>query len=286
MPDPKPLSFDKVVLPPAKPVGSPKPLSFPPVVNSQPTGKFEAKAVSFENVTVPVKVKPVQYVPKSIDTVATSPIHGDALARFRTAYPDLFRQEELSITRQIQQLLPLKVEVILDWGTKTMERARDSSTDATAFVTMFVQAGGNDLLKQAIDGINGVHPTGLVDRFFSKSFDPITTEPRLLVLHSHLSPWLKQCDELIKTTKDRANDVAIKLATLSAVADSIDQITDNTLDQAVSNRRMILQQGSMQAELSVRSLEDIRRQIIDQKMRIDQVLNVTLPAYKAAHARR
>lgn len=288
MSGPKPLVFDKVVAPvpaAAKPAGGPKPLSFPP--SQKPVVKPPAAVVAplrFDNVVVPVKTK-ASPQPKAIGSPVPPTIHAGAIAAFRTTYPDLFRQEELKVIRQIQQLLPLKVEVILDWGTMTLERMRDISTEATAFVTQFVQADGNDLIKRAIDGLNGAQSSGLLSKLFSRAPDPISIEPSLVVLQTQLSPWLKRCDELIATAQDRAGDVAIKLASLSSVADSIDQITDNTIDQAVTNRRLILQQGSMQASFTVQSLRDIRGQIIDQKMRVDQVLTVTLPAYKAAKAR-
>jgi hypothetical protein len=315
---PKPLSFPPSppkAAPPAPPPVSTKPLAFPPSPPKTPTkpvffdnggqwvdGKLKVttdpallpppppaqvpKTLSFDNVRVPVKPT-ASPLPRPVMSshAATTGIHGDALKLLRTSHPDLVRQEELAVVRQLQQLLPLNIVVILDWGTKTMERMRDDTREATNLVTMFVQANGNDLIERAVNAISGVKPKKFLDRMLNKADDPVSLEPALAALQSQLIPWMKQIDERIVSAKKHNFSTVVKLATLAAVADTIDQITDNSLDLAINNRRMILQQGVTQSELTIQTLEDVRQQIIDQKMRIDQVLNVTLPAYKAARAR-
>lgn len=245
------------------------------------------KTLNFDNVKVPVRAtapapKPVM----KTEACANPGIHGDALKAMQAAYPDLVRQEELTVIRQLQQLLPLKINIVLDWGTKTMERMRDDTREATSLIKMFSDANGNDLLDRAVKAISGVKPKKFLDRLMSKADDPVSLEPALAALQSQLIPWMSQIDDRIASAKKHNAATVLKLATLAAVADSIDQITDNSLDLAINNRRMILQQGVTQSELTIRSLEDIRQQIIDQKMRIDQVLNVTLPAFKVARARQ
>lgn len=299
-PEAKPLAFPPSAPkapspPPAKPLffdnggqwvdGKLKVSTDPALLTPPPNPTPVPKTLSFDNVKVPVRPtsepRPVMSAP-----VASPGIHGDALKLLRTTHPDLVRQEELAVVRQLQQLLPLKIAVILDWGTKTMERMRDDTREATNLVTMFMQATGNDLIERAINAISGVKPKKFLDRMLNKAEDPVSLEPALAALQAQLVPWMTQIDDRIVSAKKHNFSTMVKLATLAAVADSIDQITDNSLDLAVNNRRMILQQGVTQSELTIKSLEDIRQQIIDQKMRIDQVLNVTLPAFKAARARR
>jgi hypothetical protein len=285
----KPVSFNNAPHPaPKKKEQGPTPLSFPPAPPKVPLVPTSTtpKPLSFDNVRVPPKsVAPAPLSSKPSPAVSTG-IHGDALKHLRTKHPDLVRQEELAIVRQLQQLLPLNIVVILDWGTKTMERMRDDTREATNFVTMFMQANGNDLIERAIDAIRGTTTKGFFDRLLSKTDDPVSLEPSLAALQAQLVPWMTQIDDRIVSAKKHNFSTMVKLATLAAVADTIDQITDNSLDLAINNRRMILQQGVTQSELTIKSLEDIRQQIIDQKMRIDQVLNITLPAYKAARSRR
>lgn len=219
-------------------------------------------------------------------STSVSPIANDALKAFVAAHPVLFRQEELKITRQIQQLLPLRLEVVMDWGTKTMERLRDDTAEATLLMTAFANARGNDLIESTMNAITGKAPSGLLNKLKALTADPTNNEPALAVLQSQLTPWMHQCDQRITSAKAHQYDMTIKSATLAAVADSIDVITDNDIDRAVHQRRQILAQGAMNAELTVKQLEDQRRQIIDLKLRLDGLLNTTLPAYKQAKARR
>jgi hypothetical protein len=172
----------------------------------------------------------------------------------------------------------------MDWGTKTMERMRDDSKQAAAMIKLFTQAKGNELIETAVNATTGVQKGSLWERLTTKAVDPINLEPQHAALHSQLGPWMKQCDERLASAKQHNYDTVVKLATLVAVADTVGTIADNTLDMAIGNRRTVLQQGVLQSELIVRQLEDVRTLIIDQRMRIDQVINVTLPAYKAARS--
>jgi hypothetical protein len=290
--NPKPLVFDKV--PSAQstaPAKVPKPLSFDNVKVPTKPATASPPAVnklSFDNVKVPTNpaAAPVSTPRPVMTSSSPSPgIHSDALKKLRETHPSLVYQEELTIVRQLQQLLPLNIATVLDWGTKTMERMRDDTREATALVTMFTQANGNETIERVINAISGVQPKGFFERLTTKTVDPVALEPALAALQSQLIPWMKQIDERIVSAKKHNFSTVVKLATLAAVADTIDQITDNSLDLAINNRRMILQQGVTQSELTIQTLEDVRQLIIDQKMRIDQVLNVTLPAYKTARAR-
>jgi hypothetical protein len=288
--DPKPLSFDKV--PSAQstaPAKVPKPLSFPPsppkAVAPQAAPAPAVKPLSFANAPPAPARAPAPPSPRPVmQTINAPEIHGDALKALKATNPDLVRQEELRVIRQLQQLMPLRLDVVMDWGSKTMERMRDDSKQAAAMIKLFVQANGNELIESAVNAATGVQKAGLWERLTTKAVNPIDLEPQLAALQSQLGPWMKQCDERLVSAKQHNYDTVIKLATLAAVADTVGTIADNTLDMAVNNRRTILQQGVLQSELIVRQLEDVRGQIIDQRMRIDQVINVTLPAYKAARA--
>jgi hypothetical protein len=258
----------------------------PKLMAPAPPPPAAPEALNFDNVKSTPR-PPAPATPKPVLQQVQAPqLHGDALKALMASHPDIVRHEELRVIRQLQQLLPLQVAVVMDWGTKTMERMRQDSVHAANMIKTFTQAKGNDLIEAAVNAATGVTKAGLWQRLTKSAVDPVSMEPQLAALQSQLGPWMKECDDRIVSAKKQSYDTLIKLATLSAVADSVGTITDNTLELAVNNRRTILQQGVLQSELIVKQLEDVRTQIIDQRMRIDQVLNVTLPAYKAALAHR
>lgn len=192
----------------------------------------------------------------------------------------------MSVTRQIQQLIPLKLEVVLDWGAKTLRRMADDANEANMLMQTISLANASGTMKGVMDAISGAKPAGLLNRLMAKAVDPASFEPKLLALQPQFAPWIKQCEERIASAEKQARAVAIKGATIAAVADSIDVISDNDIDRAVNARRMVLTQGAQQAELNVQQLKQTRQLLIDQRLQVDQILNNTLPAIKASRAVR
>lgn len=289
----KPLVFDdKPIKQEPKPAGAPKPLDFgssPPVAGPKPAAVAPSRPqpLSFDNVVVPAKHQPKPPPPpppavKAMFGDSRSPATVQAIANIKTQYPDLYKTEGSRIELQLSQLLPLTIDVVINWGAKTLERMRDGSRDGTALVQQFSTAGGNDMLSKVMEAMSP--PSGLLARF--RQQDPTTLEPNLSALVSSIQMWMPQCTKLLEVAKQNHQAMLVKMATLSTAADVAGTPADNMLAQAIHNRRISLQSGVMQAELIVKQLEDTYQQMINQKMQIDQVINVTLPAYKAAKARK
>lgn len=108
----------------------------------------------------------------------------------------------------------------------------------------------------------------------------------IAVLMTSLDMWMKQCTTLLDKARTNLEESLVKMLSLSAVCDTVGEPPDQGLAQAMYNRRVMLQQGATQAELVVRQLESIKQQLIDQRMRADQILNVTIPAWKSAAANK
>lgn len=270
------------------------PPSPPPVVTSTKQGMKTLKfppppapsvgPLSFDH--LPPFPSPAVSRAAAATRVQAPEIHSDALKYLRASHPEVVGQDELRIIRQLQQLMPLQLNTVMDWGAKTMDRLRQDSALAAAVIKAFTQARGTELIEAAVLACTAVpKKTGFFDRFKGDPQTPTSLEPQLTVLRSQLGPWMIECDQRISTAKVQHRDILTKFATLVSVANTIGTISDNTLDMAVNNRRTVLQQGSMQAALVIQQLEDVRTLIINQRMQLDQVLDVTLPAYKTAASR-
>lgn len=245
---------------------------------AKPAGPTKIDPQTFR--PTPVK-PPAREAGKAMFGDSRSPATLQAIENIKKQYPDIYRAEATRIDVQLRQLLPLTLDVVMNWGTKTLERMRDGSKDGMALVGQFSQSNGNDMMQKVMEAMQPA--SGFLARF--KQQDPGVYEAPLSALGASLSMWIPACSKAIGVAKKNHSDMLLKMTTLSTAADVAGTPTDNMLEQALHNRRITLQSGVMQAELVVKQLEDVYQQMVDQKMRIDQVINVTLPAYKAAKAR-
>lgn len=265
---------------PIKKESGPKPLSFPSTPNSQVTQQPATKPLSFP-AAAPVQQRPAA-TPKPLFGEGTSPLSVDAIKVIQQKSPDLFASHKQKFELYVSRLLPIKLEMVMDWGSKTMERSRLASNDAAKLTAEFVSFDGLKILDAALKAVQPA--TGLLGKF--KQQKPTDFEPQIAVLMSSLSTWMQTCNTLIDRAKQNLEDMLLKSVSLSSVCETVGDPADQTLAQTMHNRRVMLQQGATQAELVLRQLESIYQQMVDQRMRADQMLNVTIPAWKNAAANK
>ena len=275
----KPLVFAETAAP-VKVASGPKPLAFPEPAAKQPPAQHSTGRLDFPT-TAPKVEHPKPADPKLLFGEARSPISGDTLKYIQTNFADLFREHRQKFELQVSQLLPIKLETVMEWGSKTMERMRETSNTAAALTADFSAADGTKLLDEAVKAVQNYSP-GLLSRFKQK---PTDYEPRLSVLQSSLSGWMAKCGSLLKAARENHQAVLVKMLSLSAVYEVAGEPPDQMLAQTLHNRRVMMQQGATQSELVMKQLEAMYQQMVDQHQRVDQVLNVTLPAWKNAVAR-
>lgn len=206
----------------------------------------------------------------------------DALRLIEAKYAELFRDHKPKFELQVSQLLPVKLDTIVSWGGKTLERMRSSSNDATKLISEFVAMDCTKTLDAAIKSVQP--PTGLLGRF--KQQNPTDFEPQISVMITSLDMWLAQCLSIRDKARINLVEMLVKMLSLSAVCDTIGDPPDQSLAQSMYQRRVMLQQGTTQAELVVKQLDSTYQQMVDLRMRADQIMNVTIPAWKSAAAHR
>lgn len=267
---------------PVKKESGPKPLSFPSTSTS-----------STQTAPQPPVVKPVSFPaaaqqqrpvanPKPLFGESTSPLSVDAIKTIQQKSPDLFAAHKQKFELYVSRLLPIKLEMVMDWGSKTMERSRIAANEAAKLTSEFVSFDGLKILDAALKSVQPA--TGLLGKF--KQQKPTDFEPQIAVLMTSLSTWMQTCNTLIDRAKQNLEDVLLKSVSLASVCETVGDPADQILAQTMHNRRVMLQQGATQAELVLRQLESIYQQMVDQRMRADQMLNVTIPAWKNAAANR
>lgn len=292
MSDPKPLDFSKVATPPPKPVASsPKPLNFGNVVVPAKPAPVAApvapapkvKPLDFGNVVAPVKhvaapapVARPMFVERADAADSRAP---DAMKIAEAKFPDLVRQNREKIELQIRQLLPLKVDVVLEWGDKPLSYAAQQSGATTKLQREISSSNTNSVIEHAVNATQN-NPNALM-RMLGRD-DAVAFKPRLAVVTSNINRWLQTIATTVSEIETTRTKLMVNLASLVAVVDMVGAIPDDELDRVVASRRMILNQATTQTELSIASCKETRRQLIEQKSTVDTLLNVTIPAYESA----
>lgn len=291
MSDPKPLDFSKVAASPPKPVSSiPKPLNFgsvvapvkKPVPIATPVAPTPAvKVLDFSHAPpavhhAPVPVARPMFVERADPSDSRAP---DAMKLAGAKFPDLVRQNRDKVELQIRQLLPLKVDVVLEWGDKPLGYASQQSGAVTKISREISTSNTNSVIQHALNATQN-NPNALM-RMLGRD-DAVAFKPRLSVVSSNINRWLPTIATTINELEVTKTKLMVNLASLVAVVDMVGAIPDDELDRVIASRRMILNQASTQAELSIASCKELRRQLIEMKATVDTLVNVTIPAYESA----
>lgn len=212
-----------------------------------------------------------------------SKMANECVNTFRQRYGnDYYNQHGNRVDMLLNQLVPVRAEVVATWGTKTLERSRMVSTEAAKLIAAYVAADVASTMGKVAEAMKP--RSGFLGKLRSGNIEAYA--PMLAAMQPSVQQWIEQSVLLVGKSKNAAAEVFLKSATLTAMHETVGDPPDNTLSQLLFNRRTLLQQGVMQAELTVKQVEDTYSQLLDLQMRLDQVLNVTIPAYTAAQLRK
>lgn len=297
IPEPKPLSLPESPKVKAPGVGS---LSFSDVDNKKEIEKkvqvldaeLESakrqpiKKINFSNVPPP-KPKPVAgkslFVSDDNNNVVKA-----AVDYVQKNYPTVSASVE-RIERQIRQLSPLTVDVVMAWGANAIHECGSVATRCATTLKNFSELRSNELVEAALEAARGIQPNhSLLDKVFgkSKSHDMLSFKPRLIVLQSELRTILPDINKFTDLAVETEGRLLLQVAALSAICEVSGASDDTSLEHVTQERRSILAQGANQAKLVGLQLAQTKTLIVDQIARLDQMLNVTLPAFEMANATR
>ena len=258
-----------------------------PMYPSTRSGQERAvQAVDFNHIVrprPPSNPKPVSVEPVSVfSTSLPSPVVKQAMARAKADYPDLLKAHGLEIQRQISQLIPLSLSVIMDWSSVTMSKFLAVSSGTNKLVRAISDSNGMDTIESALRCVQQPASRSVFSKFM-KTASIEDYIPPLTVLKSQLKDWLITCIKLIETGGEIQIRLNIKLLSISTVAECHPISPDDSINVALSNKRLVCQQNVQQTQLTMMQLQQIKTQLVDQSSRVDQILSVTIPAYQAAN---
>lgn len=221
-------------------------------------------------------------IAKVLPVVSTQPgsLAAEAFKEAIRLFPEIAKANESKIDVHLKQLLPMKVEVVIDWGDKHATTASKVASDVAAVVRQVSDYKLPELLADATQSITSTQS------FFQKlvSHDVVSYKPRLVAARINLVNWLLQLNGFYEAALEAQNKVNVYQVSLSAAVAFVGVIADNTLDRVCHQRQMFLQQVSQQATFTVAQVKDQLDNLYAIKAGLDQLLDVTIPAYQNAKA--
>jgi hypothetical protein len=255
----------------------------------QEQDKKVAKPLSFDNIPTPVpKAKPVTSIaaPKSLfESDDNQSVVKAAIKYVQETFTSLNCSYD-RIERQIRQLTPLTLEVLMSWGANALTENGSLCSESAKLVKEFSDMNSTELMTAALKAAQQVPESqSFVSRLMGgKAPTLLNFKPRLQVLQPQLTSMSVTIDKLIKSTGEMEKRLLLNVAALAAICEVVGQPSDEALDRSMHERRTVLGQAANQAKLVNLQLVQIRTLVSDQTSRLVQLLNVTIPAFEMANA--
>ena len=146
----------------------------------------------------------------------------------------------------------------------------------------FTQLAVPALLDEALESTRA--PTGVLDKLFRRTVSPAQFKPALVSSRAQLLQLVADSEAATRNLEASAQNLGLHGAVLAVVAKIAGSAVDASLQDALTQRRTLIQQAVRQAELSILQMGQVRQQAADLVGQISSFLTVTLPALEMAQA--
>ena len=154
----------------------------------------------------------------------------------------------------------------------------------TELVLKFSQMAVPALLEEALDSSRA--PTGVLGKLFRRAPSPAQSKAALTSARAQLLQLMTDSEVATRNLEESATTLNLHWAALAVVSKLAEGAADETLLDALVQRRTLIQQAARQAELSILQMGQVRQQAADLIGQVSSFLTVTLPALEMAQAQR
>lgn len=257
----------------------------PPQDAASPAGGGPPRALSFDDLPPAPAASDLiaKTAPGALFDSEDHPAVRDALAIARADYPALFAQSEPRLAALFRRLLPLKLPPVTEWAEGPLMAQAALLQPVTELVMKFAQMGVPALLDAALESTRP--PTGVFGKLLRRPASPAEYKPALTSSRAQLLQLVADSEAATGKLAESASNLGLHLAALAVVSKLVGSASDARLQDALMQRRTLIQQAVRQAELSIRQMEQVRQQAVDLAGQVSSFLTVTLPALEMAQAR-
>ena len=286
MTDPTPKAFDfgeEPALPATPAQGGPRAFDFgDEPASATPGGDAAPRALSFDDLPPAPDLPPKPPVRTLFDS-EDHPAVRDALALSRADYPALYAQCEQRLAILFRRILPVELSLVAQWAEQPLLEQAAVLQPITELVLKFTKMGVPALLEAALESTKPA--TGVLDRLFRRAPSPAEFKPALTESRAQLLQLMADSEVAVRNLEASAQNLSLHGAVL-AVVSTLAAGADVALQDALVQRRTLIQQAVRQAELSILQMGQVRHQAADLIGQVSSFLTVTLPAIEMAQAQR
>jgi len=240
------------------------------------------KVLSFDDMPTPEPALPAKAGPKSLFDSEDHPAVRDALARASSEHPAIFGHSEMELARLFRRLLPVKLALVTVWADEPLGAQTGVLRTAKDLVVRFSKLEVPDLLGAALESTKAPAVGALTRFFLGRGSTPAEFKPKLVDARKQLQEILSESETSADDLESSARNLSLYSVALTIVADIAGQAADPTLQDALHQRRVLLQQAIRQAEMSILQMAQMRQQAADLVGQVTSFLTVTLPAIEMA----
>ncbi|MCA1247560.1 hypothetical protein [Massilia sp. MS-15] len=203
----------------------------------------------------------------------------DALALAWADYPALAAQAEQRLAALFRRILPVRLSLVTEWGEDALAEQAVLLQQVAALVLQFAQMAVPALLDAALASTR--EPAGVFGRLFRRPPGPADYKPALDTARSQLLRFMVDSEAATGKLEASAHSLGLHGAVLAVVA-RLAAGADAGLQDALLQRRTLIQHAIRQAELSILQMAQLRQQSADLAAQVSSFLTVTLPALELA----
>lgn len=289
--EPRPLSFPSAA--PSKPLNSttvkpvkePGALSFPtgsksnqpaPAVAPQASGP---KPLAFSATSAPARTAPV-VARAALETRQHGAFPG-CISAAKTLNASLYASEEARINRYFNQLLPVTVDSLHDFGTKVLTTSQELTAKCTTLTLEFSNLRASEIMAQAVR--LSAPKLGLIEKLRAKITPAESLRPQLELLRSELSRLAEEAKDIQPKTLDSARRLALHLLALR----SVEQVSgggENLIMDMMHRRIALFRAAATQSQLAEAQLTQLQSTLLTLETECQHLLSVTLSSMNLSGA--
>lgn len=204
-----------------------------------------------------------------VDTIVAEILAGD---------PELDRLKH-RLKPRVQTLLSAGDAEFMRWGQENLAVAQTHSATLAKVAQRLSQLNVAEWVRKCQEASTRTDSGGLLGMFRSKE-DPAAYERRLQQLKYEMEPMVQHLAVLLDEVRPELEDLRLDAAALSGVAPR--HAADAGRSMLISNRVRTLVTGQQTAAQLVIAAENTRTTVIQNLQSMDQLLTVTIPAWRIA----
>lgn len=180
---------------------------------------------------------------------------------------------------RFQRLMGANEQTLMQWGQQDVDVLTATSKTHAAVMQRVSQLSVDQWVHRCMEA--STKPPGFFGRLVGVE-KPDAYEARFRQLQGEMTPLISQLNQLVEELRPELEDLRLDVASMGAIAP---RYTDLTLSLVINNRLRTLT-AAQQSAAQLCATADASRQLLMQNcQKMDQLLSVTIPAWRLAQSR-